>query len=339
MPSPRPQTRSFEVELLVIDGATAERLVSTEETIALADAAARKTSDKVALQDVRRILDLPGAAGSCLSLMYASLSDQPHFGAKILSVSPQNFEHGLPSHQGGVLLFEKDHGVPVALINGHAITGLRTPAATAVATRALARPDSRVLAVLGYGEQAERHIETISLVRDVTHIRIWGRDPQKAAHFAQVQSEKGYAAEAFPTAREAVTGSDIVCTVTSAKFPVLKGEWLTPGTHVNAVGASVAALQELDTECVVRSNIWVDYMPMAMTSASDLFEPLSKGILAASQIIGEIGAVLNGEVPGRRDRSEITLYRSLGVPAQDIELANFIYRKAKDLGLGTRVSL
>jgi ornithine cyclodeaminase len=325
--------------LLVIDGATVEAIVSPGEAIALAETALRKTSSKVAHQDIRRTLDMPGMAGSCLSLMYASLSDQPHFGAKVLSVSPQNFESGLPSHQGGVLLFEKEHGRPVALINGHAITGLRTPAATAVATRALSRPDSCELTVIGYGEQAERHIETIFLVRNITRVRVWGRDPQKAALFAQAQTQRGYPTEAFPTAKDAVAGADIVCTVTSAKFPVLQGEWLSSGTHVNAVGASVAALRELDTECVVRSNIWVDYMPMAMTSASDLFEPLSEGIIQASQIIGEIGAVLNGDAPGRRDEAEITLYRSLGVPAQDIELANFIYEKATDLGLGTRVSL
>ncbi len=339
MPSPAFQSRYPGDGLIIIDGATAEKLVSTDEAIALTEAALKKTSNKIALQDVRRTLDLPGVPGSCLSLMYASLSDQPYFGAKVLSVSPQNFQHGLPSHQGGVLLFEKEHGRPIAIINGHAITSLRTPAATAVATRALSRTDARELALIGYGEQAERHIETISRVRKITRIRVWGRDSQKAALFARAQCEKGYPTYDLPTAKEAVSGADIVCTVTSAKSPVLKGEWLTPGTHVNGVGASVAALQELDTECVTRSNIWVDYMPIAMTAASDLFEPLAKGVLDPSQVIGEIGAVLNGEVRGRQDAEEITLYRSLGVPAQDIELANFIYQKAKDLGLGTRVML
>jgi ornithine cyclodeaminase len=154
-----------------------------------------------------------------------------------------------------------------------------------------------------------------------------------------MQGSKGYATESFATAREAVAGADVVCTVTSAKFPVLEGTWIDPGTHINAVGASVAGLQEVDTECVIRSKIWVDYMSMAMTSASDLIEPMSKGIIDRPQIIGEIGAVLNGDARGREDPSEITLYRSLGVPAQDIELANLIYQKAKTLGLGTEVSL
>jgi ornithine cyclodeaminase len=325
--------------LLVIDGPTVAGLVSQQDAITLADAALRKTSSGVTRQDIRRTLGLSGAAGACLSLMYASPEDLPLFGAKVLSVSPQNFDHGLPSHQGGVLLFDRTHGAPVALINGHAITGLRTPAASAVATRLLSRDDSTNMAVIGYGEQAARHIEAISLMRPIQHVRVWGRDPQKAREFAEAQSRIGYPTTACETAREAVTGADIVCTVTSAHFPVLKGQWISEGAHINAVGASIPSLKELDADCVMRSSIWVDYMPMAMTSAADLMEPLADGRLDPARIIGEIGSALNGEARGRSDASEITLYRSLGVPAQDIELANFIYQKARDLGLGVEVSV
>lgn len=325
--------------LLIIDGATVEKLVTPQEAFTAAEAALKKTSSGVADQDIRRTLALPGMPGSCLSLMYASISDQPHYGAKVLSVSPRNFDYGLPSHQGGILLFEKERGRPVALVNGHAITGLRTPAATAVATATLARQNASELAIIGYGEQAARHIQTIGLVRPIARIRVWGRDPGKAATFAAAQRMGGYPAEVFSTAQEAVAGADIVCTVTSARFPVLEGRWISPGTHVNAVGASVAGLQEVDTECVVRSSVWVDYLPMALTSASDLVESISTGIIDRSHIIGEIGAVLNGDLRGRQGASEITLYRSLGVPAQDIELANIVYQKAKALGLGTEVSL
>jgi ornithine cyclodeaminase len=326
-------------DLLVIDGATVEELVAPAEALTLVEDALRKTSNGVAHQDVRRTLGLPGEAGTCLSLMYASLADRPHFGAKVQSVFPQNFEHHLPSHQGGVLLFESDTGRPVALINATAITGLRTPAATAVATHTLSRADSGELAILGYGEQAERHIAAIALVRPISRIRVWGRDPRKAEIFADAQTAKGFRTEPMPTAKDAVEGADIVCTVTSARLPVLCGEWLASGTHVNAVGASVPALQEIDVGCVTRARIWVDYMPMAMTAASDLFEPLSAGIIGRERIVGEIGAVLNGQAPGRRDDREITLYRSLGVPAQDIEFANFVYSKARELGRGVEISL
>jgi ornithine cyclodeaminase len=305
-----------------------EALVSLDEAIRVTEEALSKTSSGIAHQDIRRTLEMPGMAGSCLSLMFASLSDLPHYGAKVLSVCPDNFQFGLPSHQGGILLFEREHGRPVALINGHSVTGLRTPAATAVATRTLSRADSAVLAVIGYGEQAGRHIDSIAMVRPIKQVRIWGRDLQKASRFAQAQSDKGLQAESFATARHAVAGADIICTVTSAQYPVLEGAWIEPGMHINAVGASVAGLRELDTECVVRSSVWIDYMPMAMASASDLIEPISNGVIDETHVIGEIGAVLNGRARGRIDDSETTLYRSLGVPAQDIELANFIFQKA-----------
>ena len=323
----------------MIDAATVATLVSPDEALALAESALRKTSSGAAHQDLRRTLDLPGESGTCLSVMYASLDGRMHFGAKVQSVFPQNFEHDLPSHQGGLFLFEKERGRPVALINATAITGLRTPAATAVATRTLSRTDSSELAIIGYGEQAERHIAAISAVRPISRVRVWGRNPERARAFAETQSSKGFRTEPMPTPKDAADRADIVCTVTSARLPVLQGEWLAPGMHVNAVGASVASLRELDFACVIRSNIWVDYMPMAMTAASDLFEPLTQGRIDRSRIVGEIGAVLNGEAPGRSSNSEITLYRSLGVPAEDIELANFVYEKARRLGLGVEVAL
>jgi ornithine cyclodeaminase len=334
-----PRIVSFATRLLVIDGATVEALVSPAEALSLAEAALRKTSSGAARQDIRRTLDVAGAPGTCLSTMYASLDDRTLFGAKVQSVFPQNFQHGMPSHQGGVLLFDRERGVPTALISASAITGLRTPAATAVATGALSRREACELTVIGYGEQARRHIAAISLVRTISRIRVWGRDSGKARSFADAQSANGFPTQAMPTARDAVDGADIVCTVTSAARPVLEGEWLSPGTHVNAVGASVAGLTEIDLACVTRSSIWVDYLPMAMVAASDLFEPLSQGIIDRSRIVGEIGAVLNGDVRGRSTDTEITLFRSLGVPAEDIELANFVYQKAKDLGLGVEVSL
>ena len=325
--------------VLVIDGPTAEKLVSIEEARELAEAALRSTSDGTAQQDIRRTLALPGMTGTCLSVMYGSAAETGPFGAKVQSVYPQNFDHGRPSHQGGIILFDRETGKPAALINASAVTGMRTPAASAVATRTLANSEATELALIGYGEQAARHIETISAVRAISRVRVWGRNPDKAKAFAEAQTKRGIETIPFETARHAVDGADIVCTLTSAKLPVLMGEWLAPGTHVNAVGASVATLQEIDLECVKCSRIWVDYMPMAMAAASDIFEPLQKGIIGPAQLIGEIGAALNGTLPGRTSTSEITLYRSLGVPAQDIVFANFIFQKARDLGLGVEVSL
>lgn len=334
---PKAQVPAERTDFLLLDRTAIERLVTVDQAIACAEQALRKTSSGVAAQDVRRTLTLPGAAGSCLSMMYADLADRDLFGAKVLSVFPDNFAHGLGSHRGVVLLFEKTHGRPVGMIDGGELTAWRTAAASAVATRVLSRPESSTLAVLGYGEQARRHIESIARVRPIRRIHVWGRDADKAARFARRQTETGVEAVACRDAREAVAEADIVCTTTSAETPVLFGDWLPAGVHVNAVGASVPSCRELDVGCVLRASVWADYMPMALSAAGELVEALAQGLVGRDHLRGEIGAVLEGAAPGRASPDEITLYRSLGVPAQDIELANFVYSAARAAGAGTTV--
>lgn len=326
-----------EPNFLVIRKEDIAALASMDDLIHAAAQALRKTSNKVAVQDVRRVLELPDAPGACLSIMYAAIGDQPLFGAKVLSVFPGNFAHGLPSHRGAIVLFERSFGRPVALVDGGEATAWRTAAASAVATRALSRPGSSALALLGYGEQAARHVGSISAVRPIRAIRVWGRDVAKARRFVETQRLAGFDAQAFADAREAVAGADIVCTVTSAVEPILRGEWVAPGTHINAVGASVPSCRELDSECVRRSRVWVDYLPMALTSAGELVDAIKAGLIDRAHLRGEIGAVLEGQIAGRESDADITLYRSLGVPAQDIEIANFLYAAAKSTGRGTRL--
>ncbi len=328
-----------EQQFLILRKEDIAALASMDDWLRLAAQALRKTSSKVAVQDVRRVLELPGAPGACLSLMYAAIADEPLFGAKVLSVLPTNFAHGLPSHRGVIVLFERAFGRPVGLIDGGEATAWRTAAASAVATRALARAGATSLALLGYGEQAARHVQAIAAVRPIRGIRVWGRDRRKAEQFAQAQRAAGFEAQAFANAEDAVAGADIVCTVTSSVEPVLRGEWLTPGTHVNAVGASVPSCRELDAECVRRSRIWVDYLPMALTSAGELVDALRTGLIAPDHIRGEIGAVLNGDLAGRERDEDITLYRSLGVPAQDMVIANFLYAAAMASGAAIRLQL
>lgn len=323
-------------DLLILDREAINALVDVQDLIAIAASALRKTSNGGARQDVRRVLDLPDTGGGCLSLMYAAIDDRPAFGAKVLSVLPGNFAHGLPSHRGCILLMEREFGRPIAVLDGGEVTAWRTAAASAVATQALSRSDSTVLALLGYGEQAQRHIETIANVRPIRTIRVWGRDPAKAEAFAQRQRAAGFEAQAYRHAEPCVAGADIVCTVTSARTPVLSGRWLSPGCHVNAVGASVPSCQEIDLDCLRRAGVWVDYMPMALTAASEIIQAKAERP-AVDSLRGEIGAVLNGDLAGRAATDEITLYRSLGVPAQDIELANVLYAAARAAGRGAIV--
>ncbi|WP_181179933.1 ornithine cyclodeaminase family protein [Mesorhizobium sp. B2-7-1] len=323
-----------ETEFLLIDKNAIRQALTLPQVFEATEAALVKTFTGVARQQIRRTLELPGAAGSCLSLMYAALDDRPLFGAKVLSVFPDNFAHGLASHRGGVFLFDKDHGRPVALIDGGELTAWRTAAASAVATRALSRRESSILTVLGYGEQARRHVEAIAYVRPIRAIQVWGRDFAKAQRFAEDMSTSGFETQAHHDAAEAVREADIICTTTSSEEPVLFGEWLPQGVHVNAVGASVASCREIDFECVRQARIWVDYLPMALAAAGELIEAIESGRIGRDHIRGEIGEVLAGTKPGRTSDTEITLYRSLGVPAQDIELANLVYFSARKAGLG-----
>ncbi len=324
---------------LILSGADIAKMTDLRRLLPLARDALRKTSDLTAIQDVRRVLDLESAGGDCLSLMYAALSDRPLFGAKVLSVFPGNFAAGLPSHRGGILLFDRVHGTPAALIDGGQTTAWRTAAASAIATDVLARKDAKVMALMGYGEQADRHVQAISAVRPIRELRVWGRSPDKARAFATRHQSAKLVTRAFADPREAVGSADIVCTVTSSREPVLFGDWLAPGTHVNAVGASVPSCRELDDACLTRADLWVDYLPMALSAAGEIVEGIRKGLLSRQDIRGEIGMVLEGRISGRTDDAQITLYRSLGVPAQDIEFANFFVAEARARGIGTTTAL
>lgn len=302
----------------------------------------RGVSDGTAVQDIRQILPLPDKLdrGRVLSMMFGAVKEPACFGAKVISVFPDNFHRGLDSHRGAVLLFDPADGALVGLLHGGELTAARTAAASAAATRALARADSKVLAVLGYGEQAHRHVAAIAAVRPIEDVRCWGRDPAKAQEFAEAAAvEFGVRATASPDVAEAVAGADIFCTTTSAKIPILFGDLLEPGMHLNVVGSSTADYREIDTEAVARSSIWVDYLAMAKVSAGEYRLALTEGAITPDHLVGEIGAALNGAVRGRLSPDEITMFKSLGMPAEDLYPARLIYEVTLAKGLGQFANL
>lgn len=328
--------------LLIIDAVTVAKALSLSDWIEVVEQSLRGVSDGTVVQDVRQILPLPDQQerGRVLSMMFGAVRQPACFGAKVISVFPDNFDRGLDSHRGAVLLFDPDDGALIALLHGGEITAARTAAASAVATRALARSDSRLLAVLGYGEQAWRHVEAMAAVRPIQEVRCWGRDPAKAAAFAErVSVRLALRATAFTTVAEAVAGADILCTTTAAKTPILLGDMLEPGMHVNVVGSSTADYREIDTAAVVRSSLWVDYRAMTEVSAGEYLHALAEGAIDSRHIIGEVGAALTGTVRGRTDRDEITMFKSLGMPAEDLYPARLIYEVALAKGLGSQVML
>ncbi len=345
--------------LLYVGAADVERLLPMGECIGLMEQALRHLALGAAVQPLRSVMRLevrPGLLG-LLGMMPGQVAVPPPAaagpdpdaapgapphdsvaGIKVVSIFPGNREHGDESHFGAVLLFETETGRPIAHLDAAALTAIRTAAVTAVATRLLARGEAGDLALLGAGVQARTHLAALREVRELRRVRVWSRRPETARQFAAEESARhGLPVEAAPSAAAAVAGADLVCTVTSSREPVLAGEWLSPGTHVNAVGSSVASARELDSAAVARARLFVDRRESTINESGDYLVPLREGLIAEDHIQGEIGDLLLGRIPGRRSAGEITLFKSLGLAVEDLAAAHHVYRQALARGLGVRL--
>jgi ornithine cyclodeaminase len=272
---------------------------------------------------------IPLADGRVFGIMPGAMGDHAPFGAKLISVFPENFAKGIQSHQGLVILFDPETGAPVCAVHAGEITAIRTAAASAVATDALARKDARHLALLGYGEQAQTHARAIRKVRNYESIAVWGRSPERARAFAErMQAELALPVTPAATVREAVADADIICTVTSAPEPILKGEWVRTGTHVNVVGSGYAGPAEIDNNLVVRSRFIVDSREGILHQGSEFLRAKQAGLIGDDHIVAEIGEVLAGKIEGRRSPEEITVYKSLGHIVQDLATAWALYSRS-----------
>jgi ornithine cyclodeaminase/alanine dehydrogenase-like protein (mu-crystallin family) len=275
----------------------------------------------IPLADGRMFGVMPGAMGVA----------RAPFGAKLISVFPENFALGVQSHQGLVILFDPENGAPVCVVHAGEITAIRTAAASAVATGSLARKDARRLAILGYGEQAATHARAISRVRDLESITIWGRSPERARAFAKrMQTELALPVTSAGAVEEAVAEANIICTVTSAPEPILKGAWVRPGTHLNLVGSSHAGPAEVDSDLVVRSRFIADSREGVLAQGAEFLRAKAAGLVGDDHIVAEIGQVLAGDIEGRRSPEEITVYKSLGHVVQDLSTAWALYSQAED---------
>lgn len=269
---------------------------------------------------------IPLSKGRIFGIMPGSLGAHAPFGAKLISVFRGNAAQGKQSHQGLVLLFDPESGAPVCVVDGGEITAIRTAAASAVATDALAPPSAQRLAILGTGEQAITHLRAISKVRNLNSAVVWGRAPEKASAFAaQLQPEFAFPIVTAATVEEAVASADIICTVTGAREPILKGAWVHPGTHVNVVGSSSAGPAEVDSELVVRSRLIADSREGILNQGAEFLRAKEAGLIGDDHIVAEIGEVLAGTVEGRRSPDEITIYKSIGHIVQDLASAWHLY--------------
>ena len=292
-----------------------------------------------AINPLRNGIRLPNDLG-ILGMMPGYMA-QPHtFGLKVVSVFPGNHGTDYDSHQGVVVLFEVEHGCPVAILDASEITAIRTAAATGVATRLMAREDASDLAILGSGVQAGTHLEAMRVVRDIDRVRVYSPNAERLERFVTEARERhGVDATATSSAQAAVDGADIICTTTSAREPVLLGEWIAPGSHINAVGSSVRFTRELDTDAVVRSRLFVDRLESTLNEAGDFLFPKQEGAIDDDHIVGEIGDILLGKLPGRESPDEITLFKSLGLAVEDLAAADYVYKRAEAEGVGTTVDL
>lgn len=271
---------------------------------------------------------VPLSEGRLFGIMPGALAPDGPFGAKLISVFPGNFAKGMQSHQGLVVLFDPESGEAVCAAHAGEVTAIRTAAASAVATDALARPEASRLSILGYGEQATTHIRAIAKIRPLERVHIWGRSAERSAVFAaQMSAETGLSVVSMPTAREAVSEADIVCTVTGAVEPILEGAWIRPGTHVNLVGSSYAGPVEVDNDLVARSRFFADSREGVLKQGAEFLRAKQAGLIDDTHIVAEIGEVLAGRCEGRQSSEQLTAYKSLGHIAQDLASVWALYRQ------------
>ena len=293
---------------MILDEEDVRRLLKMRDLIPAMERALSDLSGGRAVQPLRTVVPVAGPGGF-LGVMPASVGGA--LGAKLVTFFPNN--RGVHTHHATIILFRPETGEPLVTMDGRLITEMRTAAASAVATNALARPEAAVLAILGSGVQARSHLEALRLVRPLREVRVWS--PRNAAAFAA-----RFGVRAAASAEEAVRGADVVVVATTSKTPVLEGGWLSPGTHVNAVGASRPDWRELDDEVLARAKVFVDSREACSRESGD--------VIAGGKIAAEIGEVVSGTAPGRTAAADVTLFKSVGVAVEDVVSAHLVYRAA-----------
>jgi ornithine cyclodeaminase len=327
------------MKVLIVNQSEVKKLLPMKKCIDVMSDALSALARGEAILPLRPILWLPERVGA-LGMMPAYLGSIDRVGLKVITVFPGNHGTQYDSHQGAVLLFEAKHGQLLAMMDATSITAIRTAAVSGLATRLLARADAKALAILGSGVQARTHLDAMIQVRPIDRVRVWSRNAEHAHSFAEREQKRhGVTVTVFKTAREAVQNAEIICTTTSSRDPVLEGDWIAPGAHINAVGSSVPFARELDAEAVKRSKLYVDRKESVLNEGGDFLLAKKEGGIDDSHIIGELGDLALGKVAGRQSDEEITLFKSLGLAVEDLASANHIYERAVDSGIGTFVEL
>ncbi len=327
------------MKILILDSRQVRELLPMPECIELmADSLAALTRGEV-FQPLRTIARPPEARG-LLGLMPAYRSgEHGAFGLKAICVFPGNPAQGKDAHQGAVMLFSRETGELLALMNASEITAIRTAAVSAVATRLLAREDAAQLAIIGAGVQARTHLTALACVRPIKHARVACRNIEHAQQLAvEMQPKFSFPIEPVWTNEEAVRGADLIVTATSSLEPVINKDWISPGAHVNAIGTHSPNSREVDSGTMGVARIFVDRRESAINESGDYLLAAKEGVVTPESIIAEIGELLIGAKAGRSSASEITLFKSLGLAIEDVACADYLFKKATTQNTGSWVN-
>src|SRR5258706_943335 len=324
----------------VVLGATEiERLLPMRECIDVMARAFVDLERGALVQPLRTLYVPPGLRGGTMWMPAYRSRPEPMFGTKLLFVLQDNPSRGLDSHQGQVILADGETGQLRALLDASAVTAIRTAAVSALATRLLAREAASVLAIGGTGVQARKHLESIPLVRSISRVLIAGRTAELSQRFvSEVSKGSDVSLEAAENTEAAVRVADIVVTATSSPTPIIEREWLRPGAHVNAVGASRPIHSEIDTRTVADAVLFTDRRESLEAEAGDYREALLEGAIDGPEFAGELGELLTGTRPGRTTDTQLTVFRSLGLAVEDLAAAEYVFAKALETGAGVTVA-
>jgi ornithine cyclodeaminase len=327
------------MKALIADQKLVTELLPMDEAIEVMRRALTMLAEGDVVMPLRQMLFMPGG-DRVLGLMPSYLGGLEAVGVKVIAAFPANFGSEYDTHQGVVLFFDTERGLLRAIVDATSITAIRTAAVSGLVTDLLARPDAGDLAIIGAGTQAHTHLQAMRVVRPLRRVRVYSVPAESAARFAERESRlTGLTVEVAATAEEAVAGADLICTTTTASEPVVLGAWVSPGAHINAVGAYTPATRELDSELVAGARLYADRRESLLSESGEFLIPKGEGLFGDEHIVGEIGEVLTGKAPGRTSTGEITLFKSLGIAIEDLAAAHHVYTKAKECGLGTWVEI
>jgi ornithine cyclodeaminase/alanine dehydrogenase-like protein (mu-crystallin family) len=323
-------------DLLVLNHEEVKRLLPMDECVELMESVLADLARGSVWQPLRFVIR-PPEEPSLMGLMPAHRSAPiASYGLKAICIFPSNAERGLDLHQGGVLLFDGETGALRALLDASAVTAVRTAAVSGVATRLLARKDARRLAILGSGVQARSHLEAMAVVGEFEQARVWSRTPERSAGFA-ADAQTPFPVEPVETAEEALSGADVVVTATTSAEPIVRRAWLATGAHVNAVGSSIPTARELDADTVAAAALFADARESMVNEGGDYLFAVREAGIGPDHIRAELGEVLIGSRDGRRSEEELTVFKSLGLGAEDLAAAEHVYARAQAEGAGTTV--